>query len=385
MGLLRTLADKFDPLEKRELDPSWHSLSALGGHHTMSPIAAENLSTVLACVNVISTAVASLPAWIYRKIEHGRSADATHPIAKLIKRGPNDKQTWPDFIEWLVASTLLRGNGLAEIVTDRRGSVDALRPISWDHVTVSLLPNRRLAYDINETFGGRSTRRRLLEGEVLHLKDRSDDGIIGRSRLSRTPKVIQNGIALQEFSKSLYENGLYPSGILSFDHHLSPENAERVRASVENDFLGPTKGAKVMILDGDISWNQVSVTPEDAELLASRRFSTEELARLFQVPPPLVGIWDNSTFTNSETAGRWFGQHTLAPWIRKVEAEFLRSVFSEDDGGLYELEIDLSGFLRGDYQARWGAHKIAVEANILDTDEIREVEGWNPREQKNDK
>jgi HK97 family phage portal protein len=112
-----------------------------------------------------------------------------------------------------------------------------------------------------------------------------------------------------------------------------------------------------------VSWQQISVSPEDAELLASRRFSTEELARIFQVPPPLVGIWDNSTFTNSETAGRWFATHTLAPWLRKLEAEFSRSVFTA--GSPSFLEFDLSGFLRGDPEARWRSYDIAIKNRVL--------------------
>ncbi|WP_254434843.1 phage portal protein, partial [Magnetospirillum sp. UT-4] len=104
---------------------------------------------------------------------------------RLVRRGPNPWQTWPDFIEWLVASTLLRGNGLAEIIHDSRGAVVELRPIPWDWVTVYLLPSGRLAYDVAEQAGlwGSTGRiRRLLQGEVIHLRDRSDDGLLGRSR-----------------------------------------------------------------------------------------------------------------------------------------------------------------------------------------------------------
>jgi HK97 family phage portal protein len=112
-------------------------------------------------------------------------------------------------------------------------------------------------------------------------------------------------------------------------------------------------------------------------LLESRKFGIEEICRLFQVPPPLVQDYSHNTFTNSETAGRWFAQFTLAPWARKLEAEFARSLFPANSG--LELEFDLSGFLRGDPKTRWDAHKIAIETGVLDADEVRHVEGWNPR------
>ena len=144
---------------------------------------------------------------------------------------------------------------------------------------------------------------------------------------------------------------------------------------------GSAKAGKMLILDNGLSWENMSISPEDAELLDSRKFSTEEIARIYGCPPPLVGIWDNSSFTNSETAGRWFSQFTLAPWVKKLETTIGRAVFLDTD---LSLEIDLSGFMRGDPESRWKSHKIAVDAGILDTDEIREVEGWAPRGGTND-
>ena len=123
---------------------------------------------------------------------------------------------------------------------------------------------------------------------------------------------------------------------------LGEEALGHLRRQFTEAFTGPRNAAKAMILEAGIKWNSISISPEDAELLASRKYSGEELARLFNVPPPLVGIWDHSSFTNSETAGRWFAQHTLAPWIAKLEAAFGRSVL----GGEAELSIDLSGFLQ---------------------------------------
>ena len=96
------------------------------------------------------------------------------------------------------------------------------------------------------------------------------------------------------------------------------------------------------------------------------------------VPPPIIGNLTHGTFTNSETAGRWFAQHTLAPWIAKIEAEFRRSVFSDAMRATHKLEIDMSGFLRGDPETRWKGHEIAVKNRILTPNEVREVEGWNP-------
>ena len=132
-----------------------------------------------------------------------------------------------------------------------------------------------------------------------------------------------------------------------------------------------------MVLEGGMTFKPVAISPEDSELLASRKFSVEEICRVFQVPPPMVQDLSHGTFTNSREAARWFCQFTLTPWIRKIEAEFARSVFPEESG--LELELDMSGLLRADPESRWASHKIAVEAGILDADEIREIEGFNKR------
>src|SRR5262249_49284962 len=160
-----------------------------------------NLSTVLACVSAIASAMASLPAYVYRTVESGRELDESNPVARLIALGPNQHQTWSDWLEWTMASVLLRGNALSEIVTGARGAGTALRPVPWEWCSVQLLASGRLVYDIVELthlYGGTGWPRRLLQDEVFHLRDRSDDGLIGRSRLQRAAAVLSAGLSIQE-------------------------------------------------------------------------------------------------------------------------------------------------------------------------------------------
>jgi HK97 family phage portal protein len=393
MGLLRRIADRFDPKteQRARIEPSWAALAggaadwtALkgGAQPALTPRLAENAATVAACVSAIAQGIASLPAFVYRLTPEGREIDDAHPVARLIRRGANEHQSWPDFAEWLVASALLHGNALAEIVADRSGRVVELRPIPWPSVTVRLLAGGRLVYDvsdINALYGGTGRVRRLLDGEVIHLRDRTDDGLVGRSRLSRCAGAIRLGLTMGAFSETLYDNRATPSGVVSTELTLTPEQGAAVRDAIREGWRGVRNAGEVLMLTHGLKFSPITISPEDAELLAARRFSTEEIARLFQVPPPIVGIWDHSSFTNSETAGRWFAQFTLAPWIRKIEDAFRRAVFSGASAGDHVLEIDLSGFLRGDAEARWKAHEIAVRNRILTPNEIREVEGWNPR------
>lgn len=378
MRLVDRIAARWGYEKRAAVSASWAALQAIGGHGGGSRLA-ENLAGVSACVSAIATALASAPMLVYRRTASGRVEVPDHPVAELLRRGPNAVQSTPELVETWIAGTLLHGNGLIEI--DRRGAeVAGLRYVPWGWVSASLGPSGRLVYDVNEQSGlhGQTGRiRRLLASDAVHLKDRSDDGLLGRSRLSRSADTVDAALALNERMRSTVANGAAPSGVVSGDGMMSPQALEALRSGLEERHTGAGNAGRVMVLMDGLKFTPLMLTPEDSELLASRKFALEELCRLFQVPPPLVGVLDHSSFTNSETAGRWFATFTLAPWARKVEAAMTRALFPEGSG--LEVELDLSAFMRGDPEARWAAHKIAVEAGILTPDEVREVEGYNPR------
>ena len=380
MGFLDRLLSRF---EARAANAS----SNLGSAFYAGPTAAgqaitartaENHAAVLACVGAISSAVASLPAYAYRRTAGGREEVVDHPVARLVRR-PNDAQTWPDWIEWTLAQVLLHGNSLSVIDYDGAGRPVALRPIPWPNVQPILLKDGRLAYDVvayTAPWGGTGQPKRFLAGEVFHLRDRSDDGLLGRSRLSRASEVLGNALALQEHAGATWRNAASPVGALKLPGAMGAEAVNRIRQRLSDTYTGSHNARKVLLLEGGIEWQSISISPEDAEVLASRRFSVEEICRLFQVPPPIVQDLAHGTFTNSREAGRWFAQFSLGPWVRKIEAEFARSVFTDP---AMSLEIDMSALMRGDAESRWQSHKIAVDAGILTPDEIREIEGFNPR------
>lgn len=375
MGFVRRL---FRRDEKRSDDPSWAAISTQPSAAPINARQAENLSTVLACVQAISGTLASLPAHVYQKGERGRMVAWGHPLQRLIDTGPNEYQTWADFVEWLIAQALLRGNAVCEIRHDSRGAVNAIIPVPWERVTVHQLGSGRLAYDVSDLYeNGRI--RRLLSDEVLHLRDRTDDGIIGISRLSRAAEVVETQADLQTFTGRIYQNGVAPSGVIEADEAIGPEQVQKLSERLKQAFGGPTKAGTALVLDQGLKWRQLGVSPEDAELLASRRFSVEELARLFNVPPPVVGDLTNANYSNVQELTRFFARNTLSPWIRKLEQVFARDVFTSQGRRDYSISFDLSGLLRGDPEQRWQAHKVAIEAGVLDPDEVREVEGWNPR------
>ncbi len=396
MGLLRNLADRFDPparaqLETRDADPSWAALTGGGSAWpvgrvagaAISPKQAEGLVTCSSAVSLIAGSVASLPALVFRTSDGKRKIDDAHALARLIRNGPNAYQTWPDYLEWGLAQVILHGNSLTELIADRNGDVAELRPHPWQNVTCRQLANRRLVYDVTEysALGGMGRTRRLLDDEVLHIRDRSDDGVIGRSRLMRSPSIMRLGLSAVTMEEFIYDNSGRKLTVLQLQQgvKISDASTTALRRDWESLYTGIANSGRTAIVPAGVEVKELQQSREDMEATASKRLIREEIASLFNIPLPLVGIWDHSSFTNSETAGRWFAQFTLAPWIRKIEEGFRRSVFSAATRDTHELHLDMSGFLRGDAETRWKAHEIAVKNRILTANEVRAEEGYDPR------
>ena len=339
---------------------------------------AENCAAVCGCIGAISSTLASLPARVYRNVDGGRQEVSNHPVARLI-RNPCPHLTWPDFAEWFVSQTLLFGNGLAVIEYDGAGRPVGLHPVPWPFVQVMVLESGRLAYNITQfimPWGGDGLARRYLDSEVLHLRDRSSDGYLGVSRLARAPEVLEGALQLQTFTNSTFRNGTVPSGTITHPAKLSSDGKAYLAEKFREAYAGPTNAKRTVILDEGMKFESSSATLLDSEVLATKLFTVTEIARLYQVPPPIIQAFENNSFTSAETASKWFAQFTLAPWARKIEAAFAKSLFADDSD--CHIEIDLAGLMRGDYAARWASYATATQNKILTPNEIREVEGWNP-------
>jgi HK97 family phage portal protein len=352
--------------------PITHSSGLVGIHM------AENLSVVTACTELIAGTLSSLPAYVFRRLPNGREEAPDHPVSRLILR-PNSRQTWPDWLGMTMKQVLLWGNALSIIERDGEGNAIALIPIPWQNCQVQLLQNGRLCFDVLSMvlpWGGSGAPRRLFEDEVFLLKASSDDSYLGRSVLSRAPSVLAAAQGAQQFATSLWENQAAPSGSIRHAGRLNPEAKQFLAERIRERYQGAQNAGRVLILDEGMEWQPISATAEDSELTDARRYSGEELARLFHVPPQLIGENQFGSFSNVETAGRFFATFCLAPWAKRVEAELQRSVFLPGDD--HHLMIDLGGLQRGDEQARWAAAAIARQYDILSVDEIRAEFGWNP-------
>lgn len=369
--------------EKRSAPTTWDLLKTGADYGSdagvpVSPFLAENLSVVLASVNAVAETTAMLPLGVFRKLEGGdRLGDPAHPVAQIFNGSANDWQTGSELVEMMTAHCLLRGNAYAEIKRDGRGVPVALVPYHPDHVSLVRIPRTgRYRYDVSLPEGGT---RNLLPEEMLHLKDRTDDGIIGKSRLQRARETFGTAIATERYAATTFKNGASMSGVLSHPEALGEEAAARLKKDFQQTYTGSDKAGSVAVLEEGLKWMQVSVSPDDAQMLESRKFSVEALARVFRVPPPVIGSYEGGNYSSIQEVGKWFYAHTICPWLTRWENLIQRSLLSEVGRRNYEVEFDADLLLRGDMLTRFQAYRIGREIGTYNANDTRRFEKLNKR------
>lgn len=374
MGILQRI---FGQTESRAAsrDLSWELLRQslpVDGSMPVSPAVAESLSAVYGAVRLLSEVISSLPCLVYRKTDNGREEAPNHPVARLLQGQASEHFTGPELVETVTASALLHGAGYAEIVRDGRGVPVELRPLGFGMVSPVRLPNNRIAFDVTDSSGGST--RRLLSSEVLALYDRREDPFQIRSRLSRTAATIQGAVAAERFAQAIFANGAALSGVLSHPQNLSKEAHARLRQSFEAMFAGPQSAGKVAILEEAMKWEAISSHPDQTQLLETRRYTVEQISRVYGVPSVLLGDTSKSAYGNVVELSRQLLQYGIAPWLTRWEKRIMWSLFSEAGRLQYECEFDSDLLLRADMLARLQAYNIGRQAGLYTSNDLRRFE-----------
>lgn len=369
---------KFWPFQKeqRSRDPSWNALTDRGalsasGAYVDSKTA-EGLSAVFACVQALSESTACLPLHVYKKLPNGdRQRADDHPLARVLRR-PNAHQSGLDFREQMTAAVLLHGNAYAQIESNGVGEIVALNPLHPVSVNIVKLPSGRHAYEISEDDGKLS---RLLETEVLHLRDRSEPGsIIGKSRISIARDTVGLGLSLRQHGESTFRNGARISGVLQTDKSLTREQLGDLSKSWRSQFSGAENVGRTAILENGLKYQPMAMSLADAEWLAAQQFSVEEICRIFRVPPTMVGDLRHGNYSNTAELGSQFVRYSLQRWIAMWEAEITRSLLHSSEQGAINAEHSVEGLLRGNPEARAGFYASGISAGWLTVNEVRKLE-----------
>ena len=332
---------------------------------------AMQTTAVYACVRILAEAVAGLPLHIYARTDKGKEKAAEHPLYYLLHDEPNPEMTSFVLRETLMSHLLLWGNAYAQIIRNGRGEVISLYPLLPSKITV----NRNKSNDIYYEYKQDSTSVSLHDYEVLHIPGLGFDGLLGYSPIAMAKNAIGMAIATDEYGASFFSNGASPGGVL--EHPGTLKDPAKIRESWNAVYQGTGNAHKVAVLEEGMKFNSISIPPEQAQFLETRKFQINEIARIFRIPPHMVGDLEKSSFSNIEQQSLEFVKYTLDPWVIRWEQSLQKALLSLDEKKKYFIKFNVDGLLRGDYASRMTGYATARQNGWLSSNDIRELENMN--------
>ena len=338
---------------------------------------AMQMTAVYACVRILSEAVAGLPLHLYRyKDDGGKEKAIDHSLYHLLHDEPNKEMSSFIFRETLMTHLLLWGNAYAQIIRNGKGEVIALYPLMPNKMKVDRGEDGEIYYLYSRSTDEANTKEDssvvLTPREVLHIPGLGFDGLVGYSPIAMAKNAIGLAIATEEYGAKFFANGAAPSGVL--EHPGTIKDPKRLRENWNSTFGGSANSGKVAVLEEGMKYTPISISPEQAQFLETRKFQINEIARIFRVPPHMVGDLEKSSFSNIEQQSLEFVKYTLDPWIIRWEQSLSRSLLSPDEKKTYFFKFNLEGLLRGDYASRMNGYATARQNGWMSANDIRELE-----------
>lgn len=337
------------------------------------------LSATWACVNLIAGTIGSLSLEIYRNVNGVRVIDEAHPLYAILHSDPNFDLTALDFWEYQAAAIELHGNAYARINRGVNGRVVSLDIVPPSAMRVQRLATGSLEYSYTDE--GRTFV--LGETDVLHLRGPLASPIGGMSTLRACGSVFAGARSAERAASGMFERGAMPSGVLSTDMKFTADQRVAAEKLLQDKFTGALNAGRPMLLDAGLKWEQLTLSPEDAQMLDSRKFSGEEICRIFGVPPAMVGYGDSSSNwgTGKEVDVLGFQKFTLRRRMKRIEKALEKQLLSAADKlAGYKIGFNFEDLLRADSTARAAFYDIMVRLGVMTRNEARGLEGLPPIE-----
>jgi HK97 family phage portal protein len=329
-------------------------------------------SAVYRCITLISETIATLPFQLYEVKGNGNKFVAkNHPSYSIYSSEPNQFQTWFDLKMMLISQALTYGNGYCYIRRDKNGNIVGFEPLSNTDCVPYYIRTGTVHYLYYYVFGEMVEQR-----DIIHIKCIGSDGVIGRNPIEIAREAIGAGLAQQNFTGSMYKNGLNLQGTLEHPATLSSTAQERLRTQM-NKFKGSANGNDTLILEEGLKYNSISLSPIDAQFIESKKFTIEEIARFYGVPLHKIGSLDKATNNNIEHQDLEFYKNCIASWEERFEQEFNRKILLPREKSNYKHQFDNSSLLRTDTKARMEWIQGLFNKGAVTPNEIRVMEGLN--------
>lgn len=333
-------------------------------------------SAVYACVRILAETVASLPLPVYERLPIGGKARApTHSLYTVLHDVANPEMSAFSLRETMQAHLALWGNAYAEIVRDAGGRVRELWPIAPNLVTVNRSTvTKELLYSVQLPDG---TQKPMSAGQILHIPGLGFDGIKGLAPIGYARQSIGLALATEEFGARFFGNGTNLGGIAKHPGKLSEQGSKNLRESINEKYSGISKSHRIMLLEEGMEFEKLGIPPEDAQFLETRKFQLNEIARIYRVPPHMIGDLERATFSNVEQQSIDFVVHTIRPWLVRWEKSIMLKLLTPDERRRYFAEFVVDGLLRGDIKSRYEAYAVGRQNGWLSANDIREMENLN--------
>lgn len=336
---------------------------------------ALGIDAVFACVNLYARTLASMPLLLYEKTPDGKRRAVNHPLYRLLHNEPNPNMTSHNFRKIMEASLKLWGNAYAWIEFDNSWRVKYL----WPLLPGNVFPQRSLQtgelfYDA-VLYNGES--RRFRAYEMVHIPGLGFDGISGRSPVRQFAETMGFNLDIKSYGRKFFKNGARPSGVLQHPGSLSEEAQKRLENKFDKRYSGIENTGKTILLEEGMTYHQIGVPPEEAQFIESRKYSVEEIARIYGVPPHMIGDLEHATFSNIESQDINFAKHSIVPECVNWEQELMRKLLNDDEQARYEIEFNMEGLVRGDMESRYRAYAIGRQWGFLTADDIRAKENMS--------
>lgn len=339
----------------------------------VNPNVALTYSTIFACVRVIAETIATLPLFLYKVKGNNKVKAREHNLYSILHDAPNLECTSVSFFESLITQILLTGNGFAEIIKDNFNNILELHILDANKIRVYRDNYNNIVYEYNDDGKIISLSKR----QVLHIAGLGWNGIIGYSPIALMRRQIATGIYQDNFALDFFSNGVKKVPILSHPNRISKEAKESMKESFRKSWDNG-----IVVLEEGITVNPITMNLSDAQFLESRRFSVEEICRIFRVPPHLIGDLSRSTNNNIEHQSIEFVTHTIRPWCVRIERALNNFLLNIKEKGKYTIEFMLDGLLRGDTLTRQQSNQIKLNNGILTRNQWRQQENMNEVEDK---
>lgn len=341
--------------------------------------AAAGVPVVHASIQARAEPLAAVPLRVLERTQDGGLRRDDHPVARVLNADFSREMTAFEGRELLSAWGDLHGNSFALVDTNASGQVSGLHPLPPGEVQIDTPRGRRRPVRlIWRPENGQA--RVLLPGEVLWIRHRSRDGVRGLSPIGWAREAIALGVDLHARARSWAQNSFSPSGVIKTGKMNSPEEAREYSRMWREQFGGPHNAGHVPVLPNADDFIKLGMSARDAEFVENRRLSNLDIARIFGVPPSVIGIDDHATFNNASEQMRAFVNRTLVPWARRIEAALEAALLTPSERATLYIRHDFSQLLRGDQEARFRAYQIGRQWGWLSVNDIRRLEDLPPVE-----